>query len=109
MTARDKYGRIDPFGEVCEKALQEAKTVEPLYDAILVDEAQDFSPAFLRLCYEMLNKPKRLVYAYDELQNLRSQSLPSPEKIFGTAPDGSPRVKFAPFEEGRPQQDIILE
>lgn len=109
MTARDKYGRIDPFGEVCEKALQEAKTVEPLYDVILVDEAQDFSPAFLRLCYEMLNKPKRLVYAYDELQNLRSQSLPSPEKIFGTAPDGSPRVKFAPFEEGRPQQDIILE
>ena len=80
-----------------------------MYDVILVDEAQDFSPAFLRLCYEMLNKPKRLVYAYDELQNLRSQSLPSPEIIFGTAPDGSPRVKFAPFEEGRPQQDIILE
>lgn len=109
MTARDKYGRIDPFGEICEKALHEAKSVEPLYDVILVDEAQDFSPAFLRLCYEMLNKPKRLVYAYDELQNLRSQSLPSPEIIFGTAPDGSPRVKFAPFEEGRPQQDIILE
>lgn len=109
ITARDKYGRIDPFGEVCEKALHEAKSIEPLYDVILVDEAQDFSPAFLRLCYEMLNKPKRLVYAYDELQNLRSQSLPSPEIIFGTAPDGSPRVKFAPFEEGRPQQDIILE
>lgn len=109
MTAREKYGRTDPFGEVCEKALQDAKSVEPLYDVILVDEAQDFSPAFLRLCYEMLNKPKRLVYAYDELQNLRSQSLPSPEIIFGNGPDGSPRVKFAPFEEGRPQQDIILE
>lgn len=109
ITARDKYGRIDPFGKVCEKALHEAKSIEPLYDVILVDEAQDFSPAFLRLCYEMLNKPKRLVYAYDELQNLRLQSLPSPEIIFGTAPDGSPRVKFAPFEEGRPQQDIILE
>ena len=109
ITARDKYGRIDPFGKVCEKALHEAKSIEPLYDVILVDEAQDFSPAFLRLCYEMLNKPKRLVYAYDELQNLRLQSLPSPEIIFGTAPDGSPRVKFAPFEEGRPQQHIILE
>lgn len=109
ITAQNKFGRIDPFGEVCEKALQEAKSVEPLYDVILVDEAQDFSPAFLRLCYEMLNKPKRLVYAYDELQNLRSQSLPSPEKIFGTVPDGSPRVKFASFEEGHPQQDIILE
>lgn len=109
MTARDKYGRVDPFGEVCEKALEKVKSIEPLYDAILVDEAQDFSPAFLRLCYEMLNKPKRLVYAYDELQNLRSQSLPSPEKIFGTGLDGTPRVKFAPYEDGRPQQDIILE
>lgn len=109
MTARDKFGRIDPFGEVCEKALQEAQSIKPLYDVILVDEAQDFSPAFLRLCYELLNKPKRLVYAYDELQNLRSQSLPSPEIIFGTGPEGVPRVKFAPFEDGRPQQDIILE
>ena len=109
LTARDKYGRIDPFGEVCEKALQEVQSIEPLYDVILVDEAQDFSPSFLRLCYEMLKKPKRLVYAYDELQNLRSQSLPSPETIFGEGPDGMPRVKFSPNEEGRPKQDIILE
>ena len=81
----------------------------PQYDAILVDEAQDFSPSFLRLCYEMLQPPKRLVYAYDELQNLRSQSLPSPEEIFGLAEDGTPKVRFKPFEEGQPQQDIILE
>ena len=48
----------------------------------LVDEAQVFSPYFLQLCYNMLKKPYRLVYAYDELQNLSSQSLPSPEQIF---------------------------
>lgn len=109
MTARGKYGRSDPFGEVCSKALSEASEITPQYDAILVDEAQDFSPSFLKLCYEMLREPKRLVYAYDELQNLRSQSLPSPEIIFGSLPDGTPRVKFEPFAEGRPQQDIILE
>ena len=108
FTARNKYGRIDPFGEICTKALSEAKTFEPIYDAILVDEAQDFSPAFLQLCYEMLKDPKRLVYAYDELQNLRLQSLPSPEVIFGKLPDGTPRVKFEPYIEGQPQQDIIL-
>lgn len=109
MTARSKYGTMDPFGEVCEKAIQEAKSITPLYDVILVDEAQDFSPAFLCLCYEMLNEPKRLVYAYDELQNLRVQSLPSPEVIFGEKKDGTPKVKFIPYEEGHPQQDIILE
>ena len=109
LTARNKYGRTDPFGEICAKALSEAKTFEPIYDVILVDEAQDFSPAFLRLCYEMLKEPRRLVYAYDELQNLRSQSLPSPEVIFGKLQDGTPRVKFEPYIEGYPQQDIILE
>jgi len=109
LTARNKYGNSDPFGEVCNKALSEVKEAKEIYDAILVDEAQDFSPSFLKLCFEMLKEPKRLVYAYDELQNLRSQSLPSPELIFGLAANGTPKVKFSEPEDGKPQQDIILE
>lgn len=107
--ARNKFGPTDTLEWACKGALEEAKVYNPQFDAILVDEAQDFSPLFLRLCYEMVKEPKRLVYAYDELQNLRSQSLPSPEKIFGVSKDGTPRVRFRPFEEGQPQQDIILE
>lgn len=109
LTACNKYGRTDPLGEICRKALDDAKTIAQVYDVILVDEAQDFSPSFLRMCYEILKEPKRLVYAYDELQNLRSQSLPSPEIIFGVQDDGTPKVKFDPHMEGHPQQDIILE
>ena len=109
MSARNKYGMSDPFGEVCNKALNEVTSVKQIYDVVLIDEAQDFSPGFLRLCYEMLYEPKRLVYAYDELQNLRSQSLPSPEVIFGTLPNGNPRVRFETLENGKPQQDITLE
>jgi len=109
ITARDLFGSADPFDGACSKALEEAREMKQVYDAVLVDEAQDFSPGFLRLCYEMLKKPKRLVYAYDELQNLRSQSLPAPEAIFGTFPDGTPRVKFTADTDGMPQQDIILE
>lgn len=109
MAARNQYGLSDPFGEICDKALNEAKNFKTAYDVILVDEAQDFSPSFLKLCYEMLNEPKRLVYAYDELQNLRSQSLPSPEAIFGILANGDHCVKFNAYEEGKPQQDIILE
>lgn len=109
IRARQKFGANDPFGGVCNKALSDAQSFFPQYDVILVDEAQDFSPEFLRLCYEMLYDPKRLVYAYDELQNLRSQSLPSPEEIFGLSENGIPKVRFKPFEEGEPQQDIILE
>ena len=109
LKARNQYGSSDPFGELCKKALSEAKDISQVYDAILIDEAQDFSPSFLCMCYEMLKEPKRLVYAYDELQNLRTQSLPSPEAIFGEYDNGNPRVKFNISEEGKPQQDIILE
>ena len=105
--ARKKFGNIDPFGNICEEALSKTPSPEQFYDAILIDEAQDFSSSFLRLCYEFLKPPKRLVYAYDELQNLRSQSLPSPEEIFGKNPDGSPKVQLTLSQEEAPQ-DIIL-
>ena len=110
INSRNKFGAEDTFGRVCEKALLDTKNnIKELYDVILVDEAQDFSVSFLRMCYEVLKAPKRLVYAYDELQNLRLQSLPSPEEIFGSHANGTPRVKFYEESEGKPQQDIILE
>lgn len=108
--AKEQFAQGSEFQGVCERALTESTEIlEPLYDAILVDEAQDFSPAFLRICYRLLTKSKRLVYAYDELQNLGSSSLPPPEEIFGTAVDGTPLVSFAQAVEGEPQQDIVLE
>ncbi len=107
--ARSTFGSGREFEGVCEKALQETKQFKPTYDAILVDEAQDFSPNFLLLCYEYLREPKRLVYAYDELQSLTNKSLPPPEEIFGKSGDGQPRVVFSPAIAGKPRQDIILE
>ncbi len=94
--------------QLCEKARSEVKEVHPIFDAILVDEAQDFSPPFLNLCYDLLRKPHRLVYAYDELQTLTNQSLPGPEELFGKDGRGHPRVTFAPPEPNKPRQDIIL-
>src|SRR6266545_4435346 len=108
-SARERFGAGHEFEGACQKALDEtSKTTEGVFDAILIDEAQDFPPSFLRLCYELLKPEKRLVYAYDELQNLGSLSLPSPEEIFGKNDDGTPQVQFAPPEPGKPQQDIIL-
>ncbi len=96
------------FAGSCERALSEAEGIEQKYDAVLVDEAQDLPVSFLRICYEMLRKPKRLVYAYDELQSLNSMSLPSPEKLFGNDMDGTPRVKFKYDNDGSSNQDIVL-
>lgn len=108
MAAKKKFGLGREFAKVCEHALSQVRGSKPFYDAILLDEAQDFSPAFLRLCYELLNNPKRLVYAYDELQNLSEESLPSPEEIFGRNDDGSPKVRFDDAGGDEPRRDIIL-
>jgi superfamily I DNA and RNA helicase len=93
------------------KALLEAhdKEKKEIYDAILIDEAQDFSEDFLRLCYSLIKpasqanpKNKRLIYAYDELQKLNDANpLRNPKDIF----------KGIDFENApdKPQQDIILE
>lgn len=108
-SAEVEYGPKKGFESVCERALAEVRNPTEIFDAILVDEAQDFSPAFLRLCYAFLKPPKRLVYAYDELQSLNQNSLPSPEEIFGKKKDGSPVVTFAAPAPGVPRQDIILE
>jgi superfamily I DNA and RNA helicase len=103
------FGADREFEGACDAALQSAKGFVPKYDTILVDEAQDFAPNFLLLCYEYLKNPKRLVYAYDELQNLGKRSLPAVEDIFGKNPDGTPRVVLQPEEPGKPKQDIILD
>ena len=55
----------------------------------------------------MLDDNKRLIYAYDELQNLNSQSLPSPEEIFGSDEYGNPREIIKNDENQK--NDIILE
>lgn len=93
------------FDGVCQKALGNASVATNLYDVILVDEAQDFAPSFLKLCYSMLKQPKRLVYAYDELQNLSGTSLPPPEDIFGSDEHGQPLVTFGSDRK----RDVILQ
>lgn len=102
--AKMQFGRDNEFDGSCSHALNTAKSISPMYDAILVDEAQDFPPSFLRLCFNILQAKKRLVYAYDELQSLSSQSLPSPEVIFGSDFHGRPLVTLT-----EKSQDIILE
>lgn len=55
MDACQKYGRnSSAFDRVCEEAVESVTNPQPLYDVILVDEAQDFSKYFLQMCYMSL-------------------------------------------------------
>ncbi len=107
--AKNRFSSQTAFKGVVDLALSAVPEPVPAFDAILVDEAQDFDPGFLRLCYLSLGEKKRLVYAYDELQSLTETSLPPPDDIFGIGIDGRPNVVFAERARGEPSQDIILE
>lgn len=105
-TASYRFGGNDKaFDGACQAVLSASPSAPALYDAMLVDEAQDFTPSFLRLCYAMLKESKRLVYAYDELQNLSGTSMPPPEEIFGA--DKKRRLLVSLGDD--PRRDVILQ
>lgn len=106
--AKMKYGRDGAFSGICSelnKALSDK--YEPPYDIILIDEAQDMPAPFFKLAYKCIHKPKRIVWAYDELQNLGSATMPSIEEMFGLDENGKPLVELK-NESDEPMQDIIL-
>lgn len=98
----------EEFDKVCEKAINHVSDFKEKYDLIVIDEAQDFSKEFLRMCYGILKSPKRLVYAYDELQSLNQKVMDSPEILFGNKEDGTPKVILV-NDKNNPKQDIILD
>lgn len=76
------------FDYACSTLLNKIENFHTKYDVILVDEAQDLNAPFLKLCFGILNEPKRLIYAYDELQTLNDdESLPSPTSMFNRDAD----------------------
>lgn len=83
--AKIKYGNAtNLFSKMCYDLMKEIGTFKKMYDCILIDEAQDFDKYFLQLCSKVIDaKSCRLVYAYDELQSLNEEQMPSPEDIFG--------------------------
>ncbi|MBD5484983.1 MAG: ATP-binding domain-containing protein [Lachnospiraceae bacterium] len=102
-----KYGRTSSvFSKICKEAVENVSSTQKLFDVILVDEAQDFSKYFLRMCYMSLPKDDpMLVYAYDELQSLDNNNVESPEEIFGYT-DGKPNVVLN-NDDGK-KEDIVL-
>ncbi len=107
MDACREFGRnAAVFDKVCQEAVEAVGNPRTLYDVILVDEAQDFSKYFLRMCYMSLPQDSRmLVYAYDELQSLDNKNVDSPEEIFGYR-GGKPNVSLD--NSNGKSEDIVL-
>ena len=107
LYGQNSYGRQNAFSGLCGELLAALQGQEkrPLYDAVLIDEAQDLPESFFRLVYEFTRMPKRIIWAYDELQNLSETATPPPESLFGKDADGRPHVKLS---GGGAPQDIVL-
>lgn len=78
------------------------------YDAILIDEGQDFAEHFYRVCFSQLRPPKRIVWAYDEVQSLEALSVPTAEDLFGFDENGQPFVTLDGSYDGELEKDIVL-
>ncbi len=107
--ARGTYGRDGGFQGICGELLEIAKKreVPPIFDAVLIDEAQDLPPEFFQLVYLFTKDPKRIVWGYDELQKLAESAMPDTDELFGTGPSGESLVSlYTPPDS--PQRDIVL-
>jgi superfamily I DNA and RNA helicase len=103
------YGRDDAFAGVCRELLEisNERTFAPIFDAVLIDEAQDLPSEFFQLVYRFTKPPKRIVWAYDELQNLSEAAMPATDELFGVDAAGESLVELSLSEEG-PATDIVL-
>jgi len=108
-SAKSKYGSSGAFEGICSEITSyiSQATFEPIYDAILIDEAQDLPIPFFRMVYAATKQPKRIVWAYDELQNLSNTFMSPVDQLFGKDKNGNPLVSVN-NNENEAQQDIIL-
>jgi superfamily I DNA and RNA helicase len=108
-TAKSKYGVSGAFEGICNELLSyiSGESTDQLYDAVLIDEAQDLPIPFFRMVYAVTKHPKRIVLAYDELQNLSNTLMAPVEDLFGKDKNGVPLVSVN-NTENEAQQDIIL-
>ena len=98
--AESTFGKQNSFKGICEILVDKMKLNDidkiPMYDYILIDEAQDMPPTFFQLTYKLFKSDeKRIVYAYDELQNLSKSSMPSTKEMFGVDSNGNPLVSIS--------------
>ena len=109
--ASKKSPEQDAFEVVCDNLLLELNQSDCLqiFDLVLIDEAQDLPRSFFELSYLSTNSPHRVVWAYDELQQLNNpdDTVPPPEILFGNNEFGIARYSFKDDPTG-PSDDIIL-
>lgn len=102
----------DALEKIYIDLLKEAKhKLEPIYDVVLIDEAQDLSPALFETIYYLTKKPKRIIWAYDEFQSLKELKIKESDVLFGNDSYGNPNLPESTLEGqyvGEIDKDFVL-
>lgn len=110
-SALQSFGRDNAFRGACKELLDEVRTRKtppvPIFDVVLIDEAQDLPPEFFRLVYIFTTEPKRVIWGYDEFQKLSDEGMLDTKELFGTNERGQAVVNIDNPERG-PRRDIVL-
>jgi superfamily I DNA and RNA helicase len=90
MTLSDAIKRNsgNPFSYACRSLLSEVQ-LNPIYDYIFVDEAQDYDESFIYLCLRLAKK-NRVIWGADELQNIFQNQSVSYSQVLEIATDANP-------------------
>ena len=94
----------DPFGKICKEL--ESYELKKVYDYSIIDEGQDFSKYFYRLC-RRITKNNRIIWGYDECQNIRNMEIQNTKETFGNDSDGNYYIDFD-RDDIQEDQDIVL-
>ncbi len=95
--------RKDPFSYLCEEL--DKNNLKQKFDLTLIDEGQDFPKFFYRVCRK-ITKNERLVWAYDDFQNIFDVEIQDEKETFGKDANGEYYVDFSKRDNSL--QDIIL-
>ncbi|WPV70571.1 DEAD/DEAH box helicase [Chitinophaga sp. LS1] len=87
------------------RKLDEKKVLKQKYDLTLIDEGQDFPVSFYRVC-RRITKENRIVWAYDDFQNIFDTKMQDERDTFGKDEKGNYHVDFR--QNKNKLQDIIL-
>ena len=101
--------QMTPFDFVCNDLIARNNgNFDKQYDYILIDEGQDFASSFYWLCRRLV-KNDRIIWAYDELQNILDVDPQDSKRLFENH-FGDEGIDLAELLKNHPHQsnDIIL-
>ena len=108
-------GSSDPLKSLYKDLLSKGgDRITPIYDLVLIDEAQDFAPEIFEAVYKLTKgdgDQKRIIWAYDEFQSLKDTVIREPEDLFGRNAEGQPNILNASLKgnyEGEIPKDFTL-